>query len=83
MRDVGKTSSFVEVCRTIDEMEVIFLDKSIILKLVNEVTEEVFAKNKEALEDETILTANVELAVRLSALTTIKILERLELIDAD
>lgn len=59
------------------------MDKSIILKLVNEVTEEVFAKNKEALEDETILTANVELAVRLSALTTIKILERLELIDAD
>ncbi|WP_036590555.1 hypothetical protein [Paenibacillus alvei] len=59
------------------------MDKSIILKLVNEVTEEVIAKNKEALENETVLTGNVELAVRLSALTTIKILERLELIDAD
>lgn len=59
------------------------MDKSIILKLVNEVTEEVFAKNKEALGDETLLTGNVELTVRLSALTTIKILERLELIDSD
>ena len=59
------------------------MDKSIILKLVNEVTEEVFAKNKEALEDETVSTGNIELAVRLSALTTIKILERLELIDSD
>ncbi|MCM3289488.1 hypothetical protein M3661_05040 [Paenibacillus sp. MER 180] len=59
------------------------MDKSIILKLVNEVTEEVFAKNKEALEDDSVLTGNVELTVRLSALTTIKILERLELIDSD
>ncbi|KJB88022.1 hypothetical protein AZ66_09865 [Paenibacillus sp. E194] len=59
------------------------MDKSIILKLVNEVTEEVFAKNKEALEDESVLAGNVELTVRLSALTTIKILERLELIDSD
>ncbi|MGG3840756.1 hypothetical protein ABEV00_27505 [Paenibacillus thiaminolyticus] len=59
------------------------MDKSLVLKLVDEVTEEVFTKNKEILENEAVLTANIELAVRLSALTTIKILEHLELIDKD
>jgi hypothetical protein len=59
------------------------LNKDIVVNLVNEVTKEVFSKNKEALESEGVLTGNVELAVRLSALTTIKILEKLELLDTD
>ncbi|MFE4711467.1 hypothetical protein A8L34_09825 [Bacillus sp. FJAT-27264] len=59
------------------------MNKDIVVNLVNEVTEEVFSKNKEALENEGVLTGNVELAVRLSALTTIKILEKLELLDTD
>lgn len=59
------------------------MNKEIVARLVTEVTEEVFSNNKDALESEGVLTGNIELAVKLSALTTIKILEKLELLDTD
>ncbi|MFD1175161.1 hypothetical protein ACFQ3W_02395 [Paenibacillus puldeungensis] len=57
------------------------MDKMMVHKLLDEVTSELLSQNKEALEGEGILAANVELAVRLSAITTIKILEKLELVE--
>lgn len=57
------------------------MDKAIVHKLVNDVMDELYSVNKEALESDGISKANVELAVRLSAITTIRILEKLELIE--
>ena len=54
------------------------MNNEIVKSLISQVTEEVFAENKEALGKD-----GMELAVKLSALTTIKILEKLELIDKD
>lgn len=59
------------------------MNKEVVIRLIDEVTEEVFSQNKSTLEDEGIQTGNIELAIKLSALTTIKILEKLELIDKD
>jgi hypothetical protein len=53
----------------------------IVKSLISQVTEEVFLENKDAIEKDGIQKESVELAVQLSALTTIKILEKLELID--
>ncbi|AIQ16816.1 MULTISPECIES: hypothetical protein [Paenibacillus] len=53
----------------------------IVKSLISQVTEEVFSENKDAIEKDGIQKESVELAVQLSALTTIKILEKLELID--
>jgi hypothetical protein len=58
-----------------------YMDKDLISKLIDEVTAEVVDNNKIAHEADGSLSQTVELAVRLSALTTIKILEKLELID--
>ncbi|ASA23681.1 hypothetical protein [Paenibacillus donghaensis] len=59
------------------------MNKEVVIRLIDEVTEEVFSQNKSTLEDEGVLTGNIELAIKLSALTTVKILEKLELIDKD
>lgn len=59
------------------------MEKTIVHKLVDEVMSEVLSTNREALESEGISKASVELAVRLSAMTTVKILEKLELIEKD
>jgi|GEM_PF-4348986 len=57
------------------------MDKAIVHKLVDEVINEVTAANREALEADGISKASVELSVRMSAMTTIRILEKLELIE--
>lgn len=57
------------------------MDKAIVHKLVDEVIDELYSTSSEALESEGISKPNVELAVRLSAMTTIRILEKLELIE--
>ncbi|MBY9082034.1 hypothetical protein KIH86_16505 [Paenibacillus sp. HN-1] len=57
------------------------MDKDLISKLIDEITAEVVDKNKSALEEDGTIPQTVEQTVRLSALTTIKILEKLELID--
>lgn len=59
------------------------MNNEIVKSLISQVTEEVFAENKEALGKDGIKQDSMELAVKLSALTTIKILEKLELIDKD
>lgn len=59
------------------------MEKTIVHKLVDEVMSEVLSTNREALESGSISKASVELAVRLSAMTTVKILEKLELIEKD
>jgi hypothetical protein len=59
------------------------LNSEIVKSLISQVTEEVYSENKEALEQDGIQQDSVQLAVKLSALTTIKILEKLELIDKD
>ncbi|WP_018751130.1 hypothetical protein [Paenibacillus sanguinis] len=57
------------------------MEKAIVHKLVDEVMEELHLINHDALESENISKASVELAVRLSAITTVRILEKLELIE--
>ncbi|WP_059050961.1 hypothetical protein [Paenibacillus senegalimassiliensis] len=57
------------------------MEKAIVHKLVDEVMEELHLINRDALESEGISKASVELAVRLSAITTVRILEKLELIE--
>ncbi|AIQ57213.1 hypothetical protein [Paenibacillus borealis] len=59
------------------------MNNEIVKNLISQVTEEVFSENRVALEKDGIPEKSMELAVQLSALTTIKILEKLELIDKD
>ncbi|WNS46679.1 hypothetical protein [Paenibacillus sp. MMS20-IR301] len=59
------------------------MNNEIVKSLISEVTKEVFAENKAALGQSEFQPETVQLAVHLSALTTIKILEKLELIDKD
>lgn len=63
--------------------EELALNNEIVRSLISQVTEEVFAENKDALEKDGIQQNSVQLAVKLSAITAIKILEKLELIDKD
>lgn len=59
------------------------MNSEIVRSLISQVTEEVYTENKAALEQDGIQQDSIQLAVKLSALTTIKILEKLELIDKD
>ncbi|WP_342423812.1 hypothetical protein [Paenibacillus sp. FSL E2-0178] len=59
------------------------MNNEIVKSLISQVTEEVFSENKDALEKDGVQQDSIELAVQLSALTIIKILEKLELIDKD
>lgn len=56
------------------------MEKALIHKLIDEVTQDVFDKNKEVLEAAGNSAGDLQAAVRLSAMTTVKILEKLELI---
>ncbi|MEK3876160.1 MULTISPECIES: hypothetical protein [unclassified Paenibacillus] len=59
------------------------MNNEIVKSLIQQVTEEVLAENQAALEQSGNSQASIQLAVQLSAVTTLKILEKLELIDKD
>ncbi|MEK4517638.1 hypothetical protein NSS64_20305 [Paenibacillus sp. FSL H8-0122] len=59
------------------------MNNEIVKSLIQQVTEEVLAENQAALEQSGNSQASIQLAVKLSAVTTLKILEKLELIDKD
>ncbi|NQX48290.1 hypothetical protein HQN87_23455 [Paenibacillus tritici] len=59
------------------------MNNEIVKSLIGQVTEEVMSENKAALEQAGNSQASIQLAVQLSAVTTLKILEKLELIDKD
>ncbi|WP_340022129.1 hypothetical protein MHI24_24500 [Paenibacillus sp. FSL K6-1096] len=59
------------------------MNNEIVKSLIQQVTEEVLSENQAALEQNGNNQASIQLAVQLSAVTTIKILEKLELIDKD
>ncbi|WP_017416798.1 hypothetical protein [Clostridium tunisiense] len=55
------------------------MDKSTIAKIIQETTDEVLSKNSPMLEGQ--LDKTIELAVQLSCLTNLKILQKLGIID--
>ncbi|WP_238654132.1 hypothetical protein [Paenibacillus piscarius] len=59
------------------------MNNEIVKSLIQQVTEEVLSENQAALEQNESSQASIQLAVQLSAVTTLKILEKLELIDKD
>ncbi|MEK3903141.1 hypothetical protein [Paenibacillus sp. FSL R7-0179] len=59
------------------------MNNEIVKSLIQQVTEEVLSENQAALEHSGNSQASIQLAVQLSAVTTLKILEKLELIDKD
>ena len=59
------------------------MNNEIVKSLIQQVTEEVLSENQAALEQNENSQASIQLAVQLSAVTTLKILEKLELIDKD
>ncbi|MBP2115237.1 MULTISPECIES: hypothetical protein [Paenibacillus] len=59
------------------------MNNEIVKSLIQQVTEEVLSENQAALEQSGNSQASIQLAVQLSAVTTLKILEKLELIDKD
>lgn len=59
------------------------MNNEIVKSLIQQVTEEVLSENQAALEQNESSKASIQLAVQLSAVTTLKILEKLELIDKD
>ncbi|MEK4854307.1 hypothetical protein NST04_31025 [Paenibacillus sp. FSL H7-0756] len=59
------------------------MNNEIVKSLIQQVTEEVLSENQAALEQSGNSKASIQLAVQLSAVTTLKILEKLELIDKD
>ena len=59
------------------------MNNEIVKSLIQQVTEEVLSENQAALEQSESSKASIQLAVQLSAVTTLKILEKLELIDKD
>lgn len=59
------------------------MNNEIVKSLIQQVTEEVLSENQAALEQNESSQTGIQLAVQLSAITTLKILEKLELIDKD
>ncbi|MEK3763074.1 MULTISPECIES: hypothetical protein [unclassified Paenibacillus] len=59
------------------------MNNEIVKSLIQQVTEDVLSENQAALEQSGNSQASIQLAVQLSAITTLKILEKLELIDKD
>ncbi|MEK4044243.1 hypothetical protein NSU18_11305 [Paenibacillus sp. FSL H8-0048] len=59
------------------------MNNEIVKSLIQQVTEEVLSEHQAALEQSGNSQASIQLAVQLSAVTTLKILEKLELIDKD
>lgn len=59
------------------------MNSEIVKSLIQQVTEDVLSENQAALEQSGNSQASIQLAVQLSAVTTLKILEKLELIDKD
>ncbi|MEK3795141.1 hypothetical protein MKX42_25680 [Paenibacillus sp. FSL R7-0204] len=59
------------------------MNNEIVKSLIQQVTEDVLSENQAALEQSGNSQASIQLAVQLSAVTTLKILEKLELIDKD
>jgi len=59
------------------------LDKESILRLAEETAYEIIGKNEIALSKPEVLRHDIELAVRLSAVTTLRILQKLEILPED
>lgn len=56
------------------------MTKNELIKLVNETTKEVFAKNPDLLKEE-FLPSTIEIAVKLSSLTNIRLLQKLGVLE--
>ncbi|WP_159065787.1 hypothetical protein [Gorillibacterium timonense] len=57
------------------------MNKEQIQALIAEATEEVFEQNEKRFQNRELVTETLKLSIELSALTTIKILEKLEIIE--
>lgn len=57
------------------------MNKGEYLKLVEEITEEVFNKNSKILNSDDIITNNLEVAVKLSCAVNIKLLQKLGIVE--